>query len=311
MSSLPQPARGWQARLALRFEAGATRTLLTQREHSGPLLVQRPFYPESELPLAGAPTDAAFPIAPAQARAPCHVYLIHPPGGVASGDELSLEVETGAAAHALLTTPAAAKFYRRGPAGRALVRQRLRVDGGVLEWLPQENIFYPDAAVELATVVSLAEGARFIGWEIGCVGLPASALDLQQGMLRLRFELWCRQQPLLLERLNIQHPVLAARWGLGGHAAFGTALAYPAGERELERARSALAHGGAGADADADAGPDCADLLLACTLVDGVLVCRATARRTDRLRAAFVRWWRAVRPGLLGREAVAPRIWST
>ncbi|MGA8705812.1 MAG: urease accessory protein UreD [Steroidobacteraceae bacterium] len=284
MSSLPQPVRGWQARLALRFEAGGTRTTLTRREHAGPLLVQRPFYPEG---------------------APCHVYLIHPPGGVASGDELSLEVETGAAAHALLTTPAAAKFYCCGPAGRALVQQRLRVEGGVLEWLPQENIFYPDAAVELATVATVAEGARFIGWEIGCVGLPANALDLQQGMLRLRFELWRRQQPLLLDRLNVRHQVLAARWGLGGHAAFGTALAYPATECELQCARAALA------EADGSAGGDCADLLLACTLVDGVLVCRATARRTDRLRAAFVRWWQAVRPGLLGREAVAPRIWST
>ena len=214
-------------------------------------------------------------------------------------------MEIGAAAHALLTTPAAGKFYCCGPAGRALVQQRLRVEGGVLEWLPQENIFYPDAAVELATVATVAEGARFIGWEIGCVGLPANALDLQQGMLRLRFELWRRQQPLLLERLNVRHQVLAARWGLGGHAAFGTALAYPATECELQCARAALA------EADGAAGGDCADLLLACTLVDGVLVCRATARRTDRLRAAFVRWWQAVRPGLLGREAVAPRIWAT
>jgi urease accessory protein len=266
---------------------------LTRREHAGPLVVQRPFYPE---PICADP---------AQTRAPCHVYLIHPPGGVASGDELSLEVEAGAAAHALLTTPAAAKFYRRGPAGRALVRQRLQLDGGTLEWLPQENIFYPDAAVELATVVDLSGDARFIGWEIGCVGLPANALDLRQGMLRFRFELWCRQQPLLLERLNLRHEVLAARWGLGGHAAFGTALAYPATGRELQCARAALAM------AAGDSGGDCAELLLACTLVDGVLVCRATARRTDRLRAAFVRWWQAVRPGLLGREAVAPRIWST
>jgi urease accessory protein len=288
-----EPARGWQARLSLRFEAGPARTLLTRREHVGPLLVQRPFYPE--------PAS----VEPVRTVAPCHVYLIHPPGGVASGDELLLDVEAGPGAHALLTTPAAAKFYRRGPAGRALVQQRLSVDGGVLEWLPQENIFYPDAAVELATVASLAEGARFIGWEIGCVGLPASALDLHRGTLRLRFELWCRQRPLLLERFNVGHEMLAARWGLGGHAAFGTALAFPATERELQCARAALAA------TDGTAGGDCADLLLACTLVDGVLVCRATARRTDRLRAAFMRWWQAVRPGLLGKEAVAPRIWST
>jgi urease accessory protein len=292
MSRLPEPAHGWQARLALKFKAGASRTTLAEREHVGPLLVQRVFYPEPALPATGS-----------SRREPCHVYIIHPPGGVASGDELTLEVEAGANAHALLTTPAAAKFYRRGPAGTASVRQVLRIEDGALEWLPQENIFYPDAAVELHTVVQLSAAARFIGWEIGCLGLPASAQDLSRGLLRLRFELWRGAQPLLLERLNIEHGAAAARWGLSGHVAFGTALAYPAGEPELERTRAALAAAGAGAD--------CAELLLACTLIDGVLVCRATARRTDRLRQAFVKWWQVVRPCVLAREAVAPRIWST
>jgi urease accessory protein len=278
MSSQPQPGRGWQARLALRFEAGASRTLLAAREHVGPLLVQRPFYPEGE---------------------PCHVYVIHPPGGVAGGDELTLEVEAGPGAHALLTTPAAAKFYRRAPAGGARVQQTLRADGAVLEWLPQENIFYPDAAVELHTVAHLSREARFIGWEIGCVGLPASAQDLAHGALRLRLELWRDAQPLLLEHLNLDQQALTARAGLAGHVAFGTALACPAGRRELECARAAMA------------GADCAELRLACTLLDGVLLCRATAQRTDRLRQALVRWWQAVRPCVLGREAVAPRIWST
>jgi urease accessory protein len=198
----------------------------------------------------------------------------------------------------LLTTPAAAKFYRRGAAGQALVRQNLRVEDGVLEWLPQENIFYPDAAVELHTVVQLSAAARFIGWEIGCVGLPARSEMLQHGALRLRLELW-QGGPLLIERLNLDQAALVARWGLGGHAAFGTALAFPAGVDELQRSQAVLGE------------LDCAELRLACTLIDGVLVCRATAQRTDRLRQGLVQWWRTLRPSLLGREAVAPRIWST
>jgi urease accessory protein len=55
----------------------------------------------------------------------------------------------------------------------------------------------------------------------------------------------------------------------------------------------------------------CADVLLACTLVDGVLVCRALAPHADRLRQLFVTIWQALRPAMLGREAVAPRIWAT
>jgi urease accessory protein len=284
-----QVARGWCARLALGFEARDARTLLTHRTHVGPLLVQRAFYPEG--PAAGAVE-------------PCHVYIIHPPGGIASGDDLRLDVDVRANAHALLTTPAAAKFYRRGSAGLARVEQSLRVESGVLEWLPQESIFYPDAAAQLLTIVRLPDApaaAAFIGWEMACLGLPASAQDLNQGSLQLRLELWRGRAPLLLERVNLSQQSLSARWGLGGHVAFGTALAFPAGKAELERTLEVIAR----------TPRDCAELLLACTLIDGVLICRATARRTDRLKQAFVNWWQALRPALLAREAVIPRIWST
>src|ERR1019366_9378513 len=176
MSSALPLARGWQARLALRFEAFPVRTQLTRREHVGPLLVQRAFYPEQAVAGAGEP---------------CHVVVIHPPGGVASGDEMQLEV-----------------------AGRPRVSRTLRVDGGVLEWLPQENIFFPDAAVELRSIVRLSGAARFIGWEIGCLGLPASARGLDNGALQLHFELWQQARPLLLERLSVSRESLGARWGL-------------------------------------------------------------------------------------------------
>jgi urease accessory protein len=280
-------AGGWRARLALKFEAAAGRTRLTHRLHEGPLLVQRPFYPEMAVP---------------GAIEPCHLYIIHPPGGVASGDDLALEVAVAPGAHALLTTPAAGKFYRRGPAGAARVVQHFNVAGGALEWLPQENIYYPDALVQLRNVVRLSGDARYIGWEIGALGLPASARRLEGGSLRLGLELWRDERPLLLERLALSAAVQSARWGLSGHSALGTALAYPADAATLEHARASLA---------ADARANCAGITIACTLVDQVLICRALARRADQLREAFVCWWGAVRPAVLGRAAVAPRIWKT
>jgi urease accessory protein len=293
--SLPAAAaagEGWQARLELKFEASEARTRLAHRSHYGPLLVQRVFYPEAAVG-RGAPTSE-----------PCHVYLLHPPGGVVSGDDLRLAAEVGSRAHALLTTPAAGKFYRRGsPIGGeprvARLTQTLSVDDGVLEWLPQENIFYPDSAVTLCTRVNLAAAARFIGWEIACVGLPASQAGLGQGAVRQAFELWRGAAPLLLDRLNIEHSCLAARWGLAGHSALGTWLAYPAGERELPVAIAIAAT------------MNCADLTLACTLVDGALCCRGVAARADRLKQAFIDLWRTLRPQLLGRAAIAPRIWAT
>jgi urease accessory protein len=278
------------------------------------LLVQRVFYPEPVVTRGAAP--GATPTAvTATASQPAHAYLLHPPGGVVSGDQLQLEVEVCRGAHALLTTPAAGKYYRRAGlndrAGMcasavsvARVTQELCVSGGVLEWLPQENIFYPDSAVQLSTRVRLGDDARFIGWEIGCLGLPASQATLGRGTVRQAFELWQRDAPLLLERLNIDRSCLAARWGLAGHTSLGTWLAFPAGAGELELARAALARVALGS-------VNCADTMLACTLVDGVLICRGTALRADRLKQAFIDLWRALRPALLGRAAIAPRIWAT
>jgi urease accessory protein len=293
---------GWQARLELQFQAADGRTRLAHRRHHGPLLVQRIFHPE---PRAGEAVLTAEP---------CHAYVLHPPGGVVSGDELQLDVEIQARAHALLTTPAAGKFYRRARCGAsgptrdgneggeprlARLTQTLRVTGGVLEWLPQENIFYPEAAVELCTRVRLEAGARFIGWEIGCLGLPASRAGLGAGTVRQSFELWQADAPLLLERLNIEPGCAAARWGLAGRSALGTWLAFPAGASQLERVRAQAAV------------LNCADMTLACTLVDGALSCRGIAARADRLKQGFIDLWCALRADLLGRPAVLPRIWAT
>jgi urease accessory protein len=151
--------------------------------------------------------------------------------------------------------------------------------------------------VELSTCVHLAPSARFIGWEISCLGLPASGRTLGAGVVRQRLELWHAGAPVLLERLVFDRACLDARWGLAGRAALGTWIAFPATAAELERA-----HG---------FGADCAGLTLACTLVEGALVCRAWAQRADHVRGVFVELWRALRPALMDRAAVCPRIWAT
>jgi urease accessory protein len=294
---------GWQARLRLRFAAADGRTRMLRCEHSGPLLVQRLFYPEAPAQApAQAPAPAVTVLGTGRKRTaadPCHAYLIHPPGGLVSGDQLELEVEVEARAHVLLTTPAAAKFYRRRGARVARTEQLLRVDRGVLEWLPQETIYYPETSAAVRTIVRLEKEARFIGWEIGCLGWPAVGASLGDGSVRQTLELWLDEQPLWLERLCLGHESLAARWGLAHHAAVGTWLAYPARAAQLEAARAVTVR------------LNCPAMMLACTIVDGVLCCRGLAQRADHLKQAFIDLWRTLRPSLLGREAVAPRIWAT
>jgi|HubBroStandDraft_6_1064221.scaffolds.fasta_scaffold84301_3 urease accessory protein len=280
MNAAPdETVAGWRARLELGFQADDTRTRLAHRLHHGPLMVQRAFYPEGPV---------------------CHVYVIHPPGGVVSGDELSLQVQLTPRAHAVLTTPAAGKFYRRHGLRTARFTQSLVIDGATLEWLPQENIYYPDANAVLATRVQLHGDARFLGWEIGCFGLPARGLGLADGCIQTRLELWRDEQPLLLERALIDREMVQARWGLAGRSAFGTLLAHPAGILSLEQARSVVES--LGGDPE---------LLLACTLIDNTLCCRGYAARADRLKYAFTEIWSRLRMGLLGRAAMPPRIWKT
>ena len=296
MSALPA-AGGWRARLELRFEAGEGRTRIAHRRHEGPLLVQRAFHPERGMP--GASPDGAARGESTAVSEPCHVYILHPPGGVASGDDLGVRAAVAPGAHALLTSPAAGKFYRRGAAGASRLTQELHVAGGaVLEWLPNENLFFPDATAVLRTRLDLESGARFVGWEIGCLGLPSQGRGLGDGEITLGFELWRAGRPLLLERLRLDRDSLAARWGLGGANAFGTWLGSPALPADLERARANLPE-------------SCAGMTVACTLVDGVLVCRALGMRADHVKHAFVDLWRALRPALVGRYAVLPRIWAT
>src|SRR3989454_8877020 len=110
-------AASWKARLSLSFARDENRSVLARRSHEGPLVVQKPLYPEGE--------------------AVCHAIVVHPPGGIAGGDELELRVAAREAGHALLTTPGAAKWYRSaGP----VARQRLDFEiGGSLEGLPRGN----------------------------------------------------------------------------------------------------------------------------------------------------------------------------
>lgn len=113
--------KGWLADIALRYELKRGKTCLTEKRHLGPLMVQRPFYPEQGV---------------------AHTYLLHPPGGVVGGDTLSININVQPYAHALLTTPGATKFYRSA-GGTASQTQTLTVaQEGFLEWLPQENIFF-------------------------------------------------------------------------------------------------------------------------------------------------------------------------
>lgn len=272
-AALAITATGWEARLALRYARRRERTVLTSREHRGPLLVQRPFYPEP----GGV----------------CHTYLLHPPAGIVGGDSLALEVAVEPAAEVLLTTPAATKWYRSDGRGAALTQSFAVAAAASLEWLPQESLYFDGAVARSRISVDLAPGARFLGWDIACFGRPRCAERFEHGLLDLRLDVHRDGRPLLLERTR----AAGKPPGLRDAQVLATFVASGADHVALEAARTVCAAAGG--------------CLAAATLRGDLLVCRALGGLVEPLARAWHDLWRCLRPLLLGRAAVAPRIWNT
>ncbi|MDN3522309.1 urease accessory protein UreD [Halomonas ramblicola] len=279
--------RHWAASLDLGFSVREGVTRLSRARHQGPLRVQRPFYPEGR---------------DAEGRSgACHVYLLHPPGGLVSGDALAISARVEAGAQALLTTPAANKLYRADSHGVAWRQDtHLEVaDGGLLEWLPQETIAFDGSRGEQATTIELTGNARCLGWEVLALGRPASRLPYVSGRIDQRFRLTRDGRPLWLERqpLDPTHPRFLGRWGQGGASVQATlwAVGLADGREAIEALREALP----------------ASPRWAVTLRHGVLLLRYLGNERNEAWALCEAAWTVLRPRLVGREAQAPRIWRT
>ena len=261
----------WRAQLKLQFRNDGQKTVLAERASEGPLVVQKPLYPE------GAEV--------------CHAIVVHPPGGIAGGDALDLEVRTGEHSNALLTTPGAAKWYRSaGP----WARQKLFFEvAGSLEWLPRETIVFDGALAELECEVRLASAARYIGWEIVCLGRTGSGERFSRGSLRLHSRVLRGESLLWTERGAIDGggALMRSRVGLGGRTVFGNLIAAaPRFEASLVSQCRKIA---------------------ATTVLPGLLIARHLGDSTEEAFDQFRALWSLLRPALLGRAVQEPRIWRT
>ena len=269
----------WQGELRLEFERRNGRTILARREQAGPVAVQRPFYPR----------DGA-----------CHVYLLHPPGGLARDDRIEARIDVRAGGEVLVTTPAATKVYR-SPL-ESTVAQCLDVGPGCgLEWLPQETILFGGSRYRARTHVRLARDARFGGWDIVTLGRPASGDGYESGAVRLETRIDVGEDRRLVERQAWNRaagetvPVLAAPWGLGGNRTLATYYAYPADADTLDCARALVG--------------ECA--AAGATLLDDLLVVRATVGDVERARVLLTRVWEGLRRTVSGLAPSPPRVWAT
>ncbi|MGN7741265.1 urease accessory protein UreD [Pseudomonas sp. 22526] len=266
----------WHAELELGYARFGDSTRPVQRRHKGPLRVQKHLY--------------------AEGPEVCQHIIVHPPGGIAGGDRLQIRASVDRDAWAQLTSPGAAKWYRAaGPAYQTL---ELHVAAGAsLEWLPQESIVFSAAQAELSTRIELQGDARLFYWDLVALGRPASDERFDLGHFQSHLDIRRDGQLLWHERQRIVggDGLLDSPIGLDGQPVFATLLA--TGEIDsqlLEHCRS-LPHAVRG------------DL----TQLPGLLVARCLASEALLARAWLIDLWRLLRPALLGREALPPRIWST
>ncbi len=275
----------WPARLALTLAKTDRGSRLLERNHEGPLYVQRPFYPEG-------PDHA-------------HIYLLHPPGGIVSGDSLDVTLDINSNAGGLFTTPGAGRIYRaRHDTFPQSQTVELTLDRNTIaEWLPLETIVFHGCNGVLKTRVNLPDcgSALFIGWEILCLGLPASQAEYTQGQLTQSFEIWAGNTPLLLERMRLDAEDQALLQNNAGFqsrrvSAFMVAGPFNDGSslREMVDQLTSLT---------------ASEKLCAITRKGAFLVVRLLADTAQSARVQLVEVWRLLRPQLIGKSICEPGIW--
>lgn len=143
----------WHGQLHLDYTRDGERTTALDR-HTGPLRVLQRLYPEGP--------------------GVCHHVLVHPPGGIAGGDVLDVQVQMAEGCHALITTPGATRFYKsQGDEALQSLHAQLQ-PGARLEWLPLETLAYRGCRAVNRMRFDLAPGAEMIGWDVLALGLPAA-----------------------------------------------------------------------------------------------------------------------------------------
>lgn len=271
---------GWSAQLRARVERIAGRSTLAGVAHHGPLRLQKALWPEGPDPV--------------------HLIVLHPPGGIAAGDTLALELAVGASAHALLTTPGAGHWYRADAPARQGVRLSVG-PGATLEWLPQEVIVHDGAQALSGVRMELAAGAAAIGLDVSVFGRRDCGERFASGQMQQSLEIELEGRLLLEDHAQVTGGELEAISVLGPHHVSGLLWAVPSQPlpSELaERVEAAMTSAGAA-------------LCGASALEPRLLLARAVDSSPERVRAALTQAWRVLRPLLLGREAVLPRIWMT
>jgi urease accessory protein len=294
----PSPLHGyggaWQARLDLRVErrefGEGLRSCLVNSKHVGPLRIQKPLWPEGPHPL--------------------HLLLLHPPGGLAGGDQLRVRLELGEHAQCLITTPGAGKFYKADTPSLFDVDIHLN-DGASLEWLPQETIVHDGTQAESQLRFQLHANSRALACDVVVLGRRESGEQFTHGEFKQCLQIH-RDGRLLFDDTTVwRAEYLRQRVAMGAQAhvsaLFWAARPEAWHEDEVEQLEIAL-------DQAALANLMSPSHELICgvsQVIPGLLLVRVLGTHAEGVRKLMHQAWAHLRPQVLARQASLPRIWNT
>jgi urease accessory protein len=254
---------------------------MTERRHTGPLQVQKPLYPEG--------------------RTVCHTVILHPPGGMAEGDTVKIDITQGPDSKTVLTSPAAAKWYK---STKNFASQEVRIRLGEraqLDWLPPENILFERARADFRFRLELGEEASAIGWETFVFGRRAMGETWDAGALRIDSQFIDGHGLLWAEKANLAggSGLRTATQGLAGFPI--TGMLWAAGPNCSQTLAESLSSSLPFTDT-MRAGVTC--------LNRDILVIRAVAQKMEPLRELMIDCWSVLRPAIHGRDSQPLRLWS-
>lgn len=294
VTALPTNKSEWLASLELDLVSGPFGTQITKTVRQGPLSVQKAFYPEG--------------------KACAHIYLLHPPAGIVSGDDLSVFINLDEQAHGLITTPGANRFYRAredqtiGDTKQVLNTHMNLADHAKCEHFPLETIVYESADAENNVTIQLQESSVYCGWDITCLGLPSAAQLFEQGKFTQVSRILCADKLIYHDRISISpdsgfqdHPA-----GLNKLPVFGTFLAYISDQTVNSLDLSLLIQALRQKVDDINRQES-----VSITHVRNVLIMRYLGCHAEECKDVFIALWQIIRPVYMEKQAIAPRIWHT
>ena len=276
----------WFAQLELGFKGAENRTVLEHRKHHGPVRVQKMLWPEK--------------------TGVCHAIIVHPPAGIAGGDHLTFQMSAEQAAHALVTTPGAGKWYKTNQK-QAFQHIDITVkDASIFEWLPQETMLFNGAHANSETRVILEDAASFIGWDMLVLGRQARHETFTEGSYQNRFQLYRHNKLLITDRLSFSgnDRWLSSCLGMNGHAVMASFWAVPPEkfrskfylDQQIDQIRELIMR---------------MDIKVTLTLLDDVVTARYLGDDVRQCHDAFAAIRAKLRRDWFDLDEEFPRIWRT